>query len=85
MESTGRLVGTTRVGTARVSTTCVDILMTSDLILIENACIPCLYKPAFGTEVGKSSSAAFNTQTTLPKVVFTDCWDLANPNGHEPT
>jgi hypothetical protein len=54
--------------------------MTSDLRLIETACIPCLYKPVLGTELGKSSSAAFNSQTTLPKLVFTDCWDLANPN-----
>jgi hypothetical protein len=54
--------------------------MTSEFILIETACIHCLYKPVFGTEFGKSSSAAFNSQTTLPKLVFTDCWDLANPN-----
>jgi hypothetical protein len=54
--------------------------MTSDFRLIETACIHCLYKPVFGTELGKSSSAAFNSQTTLPKLVFTDCWDLANPN-----
>jgi hypothetical protein len=54
--------------------------MTSDLRLIETACIHCLYKPVFGTELGKSSSVAFNSQTTLPKLVFTDCWDLANPN-----
>jgi hypothetical protein len=54
--------------------------MTSDLSLIETACIPCLYKPVFGTERGKSSSAASNSQTTLPKLIFTDCWDSANPN-----
>jgi hypothetical protein len=49
--------------------------------LIETACIPCLYKPAFGTELGKSSSAAFSSQTTLPKLVFTDCWDWLTPTG----
>jgi hypothetical protein len=38
-----------------------------------------LYKPIFGTELGKSSSAAFNSQITLEKLVFTDCWDLASP------
>jgi hypothetical protein len=54
--------------------------MTSDFRLIETACIHCLYKPVFGTELGKSSSAAFNSQTTSPKLVFADCWDLANPN-----
>jgi hypothetical protein len=54
--------------------------MTSDLRLIETACIHCLYKPVFGSELGKSSSVAFNSQTTLLKLVFTDCWDLANPN-----
>jgi hypothetical protein len=54
--------------------------MTSDFRLIETACIHCLCKPVFGTELGKSSSAAFNSLTTLPKLVFTDCWDLANPN-----
>jgi hypothetical protein len=54
--------------------------MTSDFRLIETACIHGLYKPVFGTELGKSSSAAFNSQTTLPKLVFTDCWDLADPN-----
>jgi hypothetical protein len=54
--------------------------MTSEFRLIEIACIHCLYKPVFGTELGKSSSAAFNSQTILPKLVFTDCWDLANPN-----
>jgi hypothetical protein len=57
--------------------------MTSDLRLIETACIHCLYKSVFSTELGKSSSAAFNSQTTLPKLVFTDCWDLANPNNTE--
>jgi hypothetical protein len=76
-------VSTTRVGTIRVSTTRVGILMTSDLRLIETACIHCLFKPVFGTELGKSSSVAFNSQTTLPKLVFTDCWDLANPNSPE--
>jgi hypothetical protein len=70
----------TRVGTSHVSTTRVGILMTSDLRLIETACIHCLYRPVFDTELGKSSSVAFNSQTTLPKLVFTDCWDLANPN-----
>jgi hypothetical protein len=70
----------TRVGTIHVSTTRVGILLTSDLRLIETACIHCLCKPVFGTELGKSSSVAFNSQTTLPKLVFTDCWDLANPN-----
>jgi hypothetical protein len=54
--------------------------MASDLRLIETACIHCLYKPVFGAELEKSSSVAFNSQTTLPKLVFTDCWDLANPN-----
>jgi hypothetical protein len=54
--------------------------MTSDLSLIETACIPCPYKPVFGTELGQSSSAAFNSQIALPKLVFTDCWDLVNPN-----
>jgi hypothetical protein len=54
--------------------------MTSDLRLIVTACIHCLYKPVFGTELGKSSTVAFNSQATLPKLVFTDCWDLANPN-----
>jgi hypothetical protein len=78
-------ISTTRVGTIRVSTTRVGILMTSDLRLIEYACIPCLYTPVFGTELGKSSSAAFNSQTTLPKLVFTDCWDFANPNNCENT
>jgi hypothetical protein len=73
-------VSTTRLGPIRVSTTRVGILMTSDFRLIETACIHCLYKPVLGTELGKSSSAAFNSQTTLPKLVFTDCWDLANPN-----
>jgi hypothetical protein len=73
-------VSTTRVGTIRVSTTRVGILMTSDLRLIETACIHGLYKPVFGTELEKSSSVAFNAQTTLPKLVFTDCWDLVNPN-----
>jgi hypothetical protein len=73
-------VSTTRVGPIRVSTTRVGILMTSDFRLIETACIHCLYKPVLGTELGKSSSAAFNSQTTLRKLVFTDCWDLANPN-----
>jgi hypothetical protein len=73
-------VSTTRVGTIRVSTTLVGILMTSDLRLIETACIHCLYKPVFGSELGKSSSVAFNSQTTLPKFVFTDWWDFANPN-----
>jgi hypothetical protein len=48
--------------------------------LTETACIHCLYKPVLGTELGKSSSAAFNSQTTLPKLVFTYRWDLANPN-----
>jgi hypothetical protein len=76
-------VSTTRVGTIRVSTTRVCILITSDLRLIETACIPCLYKPVFGTELGKPRSTAFNSQTTLPKLVFTDCWDLANPNTRE--
>jgi hypothetical protein len=56
--------------------------MTSDLRLFVTACVPCLYKPVFGTALGKSSSAAFNSQTTLPKLVFKDCWDLANPNNH---
>jgi hypothetical protein len=70
----------TRVGTSHLSTTRVGILMTRDLRLIETACIHCLYKPVVGTELGKSSSVAFNSQTTLPKLVFTDCWDLANPN-----
>jgi hypothetical protein len=73
-------VSTTRLGTIRVSTARVGILMTSDLRLIETACIHCLYKPDFGTELGKSSSVAVNSQTTFPKLVFTDCWDLANPN-----
>jgi hypothetical protein len=73
-------VSTTRLGTIRVSATRVGILMTSDLRLIETACIHCLYKPVFGTELGKSCSVAFNSQTILPKLVFTDCWDLANPN-----
>jgi hypothetical protein len=73
-------VGTSHVSTTRVGTTRVGVLMTSDLRLIETACIPCLYKPVFGTELGQSSSAAFKSQTTLPKRVFTDCWDVANPN-----
>jgi hypothetical protein len=64
----------------RCQTTRVGILMTSDFRLIETACIHCLYKPVFGTELGESSLAAFNSQTTLLKLVFTDCWDLANPN-----
>jgi hypothetical protein len=70
----------TRVDTICVSTTRVGILMTSDLRLIDTACIHCLYKPVLGTELGKSSLAAFNSQTPLPKLGFTDCWDLANPN-----
>jgi hypothetical protein len=58
----------------------VGILMTSDLSLIETACILSPYKPVFGIELGQSSSAAFNSQITLPKSVFTDCWDLVNTN-----
>jgi hypothetical protein len=54
--------------------------MTRDLRLFETASIPCLHNIVVGTELGQSSLTAFNSKTTVPKPVFTDCWDLANPN-----